>query len=483
MSELQNTIKITENHIIENEVTKEPNNEQTKKKRTKKPPPEHCNICIENYNKSQRIPIKCEYCDFVACKECCKRYLLLENEQKCMNNSCERKWTPEFISNKFPKAFINTSLKTHKEKILFDKQKALMPSTQPIIENILKREEYEKKVLKAHGDISKAKDNLRDVQREYREYLYGPKKTETTRSTFIRACPSENCRGFLSTQWKCGLCEQWSCPECHEVKGKERDCEHTCNPDNVATAKLLNNDTKPCPKCGYGIFKIDGCDQMWCTQCHTAFSWRTGHIETTIHNPHYYEWARRQGNLQRNPNDVPCGREITHHMTTQIRNRYYVVKDYCAKRNKDKTKEEIDLYNQNVKRVFDKFIDLCRNIIHIRYVCIPRYRYNNDNVFQDLRIQYMRNFITEEKFKNSLQKEYKKSNKYREISEVITLLVETLTDITHRFVKETDDNNWEYNLDMSNEVDKIIEYCNECFIKISRTYDSIALSYENLIRS
>ena len=29
MSELQNTIKITENHIIENEVTKEPNNEKT----------------------------------------------------------------------------------------------------------------------------------------------------------------------------------------------------------------------------------------------------------------------------------------------------------------------------------------------------------------------------------------------------------------------------------------------------------------------
>ena len=26
------------------------------------------------------------------------------------------------------------------------------------------------------------------------------------RNEFVRACPDENCRGFLSTQWKCGVC-------------------------------------------------------------------------------------------------------------------------------------------------------------------------------------------------------------------------------------------------------------------------------------
>jgi hypothetical protein len=26
------------------------------------------------------------------------------------------------------------------------------------------------------------------------------------RSLFVRACPDEDCRGFLSSQWKCGIC-------------------------------------------------------------------------------------------------------------------------------------------------------------------------------------------------------------------------------------------------------------------------------------
>jgi hypothetical protein len=35
---------------------------------------------------------------------------------------------------------------------------------------------------------------------------------------------------------------------------------------------------------------------MWCTQCRKAFNWRTGRIEADGHNPHYFEWLRRNGN-------------------------------------------------------------------------------------------------------------------------------------------------------------------------------------------
>ena len=95
------------------------------------------------------------------------------------------------------------------------------------------------------------------------------------RQSIGRPCPKENCRGFLSSQWKCSVCDMWTCPECHQLKGFTRDAHHTCNPDDVATAKLLNSDTKPCPSCRTPIHKLVGCDQMWCTQCHTGFSWRS----------------------------------------------------------------------------------------------------------------------------------------------------------------------------------------------------------------
>jgi len=40
---------------------------------------------------------------------------------------------------------------------------------------------------------------------------------------------------------------------------------------------------------------VRNCDQMYCTQCNTAWSWKTGIKETgRIHNPHYYEQLRNR---------------------------------------------------------------------------------------------------------------------------------------------------------------------------------------------
>lgn len=49
---------------------------------------------------------------------------------------------------------------------------------------------------------------------------------------------------------------------------------------------------------------------MWCTQCHVAFSWRTGNLVTNgaLHNPHYYAYLREtRGEVPRAPGDLPCG--------------------------------------------------------------------------------------------------------------------------------------------------------------------------------
>jgi len=446
----KNTIKITEEHIQKSiEIA-------------------DCPICIEKYNNSSHKKIKCEYCIFEACKDCFQKYLLIENEPRCMNNDCNRRWTPEFISNHFTKKFVNIDFKNHSEKVLFDKQRALMPSTQSLIENILKEEEYIRKINSAANVVKEAKSKMYEIQNEYSRFRNQPTNNTENRATFIRACPVEDCKGFLSSQWKCGICQKWTCPTCHEIKGLVRDCEHTCNPDNVATANLLNSDTKPCPKCGEGIFKIDGCQQVWCTQCHTAFCWRTGKIETVVHNPHYFEWMRRNGTLERNPNDIQCGREISHNTIVALRTHLTIYE-----------KKYTD-FSIKIHSLLKTITEHCRKVIHLRYVSLNIYTYNSENIIQRLRIQYMRNFITEEFFKTSLQRENKKSNKYREIVEVVNLLINTITDIIYNFVDELKSNEWVYNLDRIDEINKIIEYSDECFLKISRTYSSVPLTFKNL---
>jgi hypothetical protein len=79
------------------------------------------------------------------------------------------------------------------------------------------------------------------------------------RAKFIMKCPAEECRGFLSTAYKCGTCQLWACPDCLVIKGPEKDVEHTCDPGQKESVALIIKESKGCPKCGQRISKIDGC--------------------------------------------------------------------------------------------------------------------------------------------------------------------------------------------------------------------------------
>ena len=143
------------------------------------------------------------------------------------------------------------------------------------------------------------------------------KKSSEPAREFIKPCPAADCNGFLSTQWRCRACGIQVCATCHEIKGMipkgikptEAFPDHVCDAGNVATAQMLKKDSKGCPSCGVTIHKTEGCNQMWCTNCNTAFSWRTGkRINGVIHNPHFFEWQRQNnGTVARTPGDIPCG--------------------------------------------------------------------------------------------------------------------------------------------------------------------------------
>jgi hypothetical protein len=60
-----------------------------------------------------------------------------------MDTKCAKKWTRKFMVDNFPKTFINGAWKKHKEKILLDKEIALLPATQAVVEAEILKEMME----------------------------------------------------------------------------------------------------------------------------------------------------------------------------------------------------------------------------------------------------------------------------------------------------------------------------------------------------
>ena len=222
--------------------------------------------------------------------------------------SCRKEWNLDMMNKHFPKSFLKDEYRKMRETILFEEEKTHLPLLQAEAERLLSLRKYEKEQEEIRTLIHKnyinedqlVKDQRAknrqlesDLQSLYTKMSQLRIKRSVQQKKFIMKCVVNNCRGFLSDKYVCGLCNEKICKECHCVLTET----HECNPDEVATINELNKTTKPCPKCQIHIYKTDGCDQMFCISCHTAFSWKSGEIEEgVIHNPHYFQ-ALREGNI------------------------------------------------------------------------------------------------------------------------------------------------------------------------------------------
>ena len=88
-----------------------------------------CQICCEKFNKSTHFKVLCGYCDYSNCRSCFQKYLVDTSlDPHCMN--CKKFFSHEFLSDNCTLIFISKTLKEHREDILFEREKALLPNTQ-----------------------------------------------------------------------------------------------------------------------------------------------------------------------------------------------------------------------------------------------------------------------------------------------------------------------------------------------------------------
>ena len=288
-----------------------------------------CNICCENFNKSNHSVVICCYdsCQFHCCKQCVRTYILGSiNEPHCMN--CKNPFSQEFLVNNLNKSFMENDYKNHRKTLLTDKAIARSQELMPLVEKTIQidtRVNMLNTLTKQRTELNKQLRELSVLINKTTREIHNIKNgdSEQERKQFIMPCPADNCKGYLSQKYRCTVCELYTCHECFEIIGYKNDEPHTCNEDCLKNAQAIKRETKPCPQCGIRIYKIAGCDQMWCTECQVTFSWNSGKIiiTQTIHNPHYYEYMRKnQSNrdILRNPGDVLCGGIIQYNQLNSI---------------------------------------------------------------------------------------------------------------------------------------------------------------------
>jgi hypothetical protein len=260
------------------------------------------------------------------------------------------------------------------------------------------------------------------------------------------SCTVEPCRGFINSSWVCGLCDTQFCRECHDKKGEG----HVCTPDTLATIKLLKDTTKPCPKCGVAVIKVDGCDQVFCVvpECRTPFSWRSGKIDTSgrIHSPDYYRFIRdRNGGVvpRTDAAPAPCGQVYLpafYTMYTRLRH-------------------ETGLWALHHQQV-----------VHIQGALNGRVFPENLGDFdgEGYRKKYLRNEISETKWKDLLKRAIKSREHRYEIGKIYRLYVEVMTDYFHNLLRNGDLTKFE------DDANQFLKFTNDSIIKINTKFKSRA---------
>lgn len=396
-----------------------------------------CIICVEKFTKTRKS-IRCPYCQYETCHKCVETYLM-ENTivPQCMN--CKREWNMEFLRTYLPRTFMDKKYKEHQKQAILSEAETQLGQYQRHAQLEIEEEQQREIVRQAKLQLEEAQRHYRNcctVLWEINANIYAETHrhgtTTTSRREFFMACPLNDCRGKLSTSYKCGMCEHWICPQCHQDKGLEKTDDHECKKDDVDTVKMLRDNTRPCPKCHMGIYKTEGCDQMWCVQCHTCFSWRSGNIlNGVIHNPHFYEYQRRIGGGQapRVPGDVPCGGMPTYHEILRRQRRI--------------NKTAHDDWMVDLHRYMNELVDVEMPSIYRKFN-------SREKSHRKYGVQYLRNQISRIKWVEMLYRVVKQEEKYRRYYQVLETLNVNVSEYLRQYVR-------------GEEADVIHHYCDELF--------------------
>jgi hypothetical protein len=289
-----------------------------------------CAICCEKYTgtKANLVTwVTCPTCAVEVCEGCIKQFLVSragiigESGAACM--ACRAPWARAFLVRTIRPTVMWGALRKHREDVLFEAEKALLPATAAVLGVMqqLKELQEEKAEEEDKGSIKELTTRIGDLKHqkevmiahmEGREVPVRKGKKRGAVEEVPRVfcpCPAVDCRGFIfERKYECDACHTRVCKTCQVSIGDGLGVSHVCKEEDVATMKLIKSQCKACPGCGVLSRKTEGCSQVWCMMCHKAWNWETGKLVTGgyIHATDYLNYLRSNGQqVPRAPQDDP----------------------------------------------------------------------------------------------------------------------------------------------------------------------------------
>ena len=239
-----------------------------------------CDICTRK-NKT----IECTFCHQSAFADCNQRWMIDKTTPTCMFCNKELDMSDlkfMFSKKRFKIIQSDTLLNVFKQECIIDKQ------------NITGSMMIQKKAKKDFDRLCLEKQNILKTLEKVNDAIVQLNNRIAFPHLFQNIdlngpCHYNQCNGHLNQTNFCDICENYTCPDCKGVY----HTDHECDSLNKASVSHIINNCKECPVCKVQITKIEGCNEMWCTQCKSSFDWKTNKIiklTHRFHNPHYFEY-------------------------------------------------------------------------------------------------------------------------------------------------------------------------------------------------
>ena len=388
-------------------------------------------------NKLQRLD--CPNCIRSCCVKCQYSY----GRDDCMN--CHLKFQHSYVKEYLGERFLKEVVKPRIIRELMVEQERRLPDVQPMVD-------WEKQIRQQKRDARFGIIGY-PIERPSLDLDHGSKVE-------IFACPINGCRGFVKGEPECATCHQIVCLKCHQSAEKS----HICKIEDLKSIQALKQETKRCPRCTAPIYKTEGCNDMYCTNCRGHFSWSSGKALETSTNGHYLnlaQYARDIATIDHGENQTSDSVDCTgmgFSLTTDTV-RYIEIAEFCFSEDLVKALYE----DSNVVRLAKRVRFHQPNIVS-----------ETNNSYLELQISYLLKDIDYAQWSNRVYQLHRKQELALMYAGILDIYLSTIGSFQER-LRDTGDEE-----QIRQELVKLIDLVNSSFESIRAEYGGGQLRIRSL---